>query len=124
MLSVTMLFAAGPKIILFAFLVKLLFFVFYTFSDFWVYLFLTVSLLSIAIGSLSALYQKRVKRLFAYSTIAHTGFILLGVLCCSIESIKSLVLYIALYSILTILTFAFLIHSSLLNYNYPKYISN
>jgi NADH-quinone oxidoreductase subunit N len=79
---------------------------------------------SIAVGSISALYQKRVKRLFAYSTIAHTGFVLLGLLCCSIESTKALVIYIVLYAFLTILTFSFLIKSSISNKNFTKYLAN
>jgi NADH-quinone oxidoreductase subunit N len=123
-LSVTMLFSSAPKIILYSFIVKLFFFVFYDFAIIWSDLFLYASLLSISVGSLSALYQKRVKRLFAYSTIAHTGFILLGVLCCSIESIKAMVVYIVIYSIVTVLTFSFLINSGVSNPNYPKYLAN
>jgi NADH-quinone oxidoreductase subunit N len=55
-------------------------------------------ILSIFVGSISALYQKRVKRLFAFSTIAHTGFILLAILACSIDSAKSLIFYVVIYA--------------------------
>ena len=49
---------------------------------------------SIFVGSISALYQKRVKRLFAFSTIAHTGFILLAFLSASFESANAFIFYI------------------------------
>jgi len=82
------------------------------------------SVSSIAVGSFSAIYQKRVKRLFAYSTIAHTGFILLGILVGSPESAKALVFYIIVYSFLTILLFSILIYSSISASNSVKYIAN
>ena len=78
---------------------------------------------SIIVGSVSAIYQKRVKRLFAYSTIAHTGFILLAFLSCSIESSKALIFYIVIYSCLSIALFASLINSSI-TAQQPKYLIN
>jgi NADH-quinone oxidoreductase subunit N len=123
-LSVTLLFSVAPKIILYGFIIKLFLFVLNDFFFIWGGFFLYASLLSIIIGSLSAIYQKRVKRLFAYSAISHTGFILLGIVCCSIESIKAILVYILIYSILTTLTFSFLINSCILNQNYPKYLAN
>jgi NADH-quinone oxidoreductase subunit N len=80
-------------------------------------------LLSIVIGSISAIYQKRIKRLFAYSTIAHTGFILLAFLCSSLDASKSLVFYVSIYSFLTITTFAILINVSSTAVQ-PKYLIN
>jgi NADH-quinone oxidoreductase subunit N len=76
------------------------------------------------IGSVSAIYQKRLKRLFAYSTIAHTGFILLAFLCCSLDASKSLIFYIVIYSTLTITTFAILINTASATLIQPKYLIN
>lgn len=123
-LSVTLLFASAPKIILFSVIVKLFFFAFIDYTDFWVPFFWIASTFSIAVGSISAIYQKRIKRLFAYSTIAHTGFILLGVLACSVESSKALIFYITVYAFLTILLFSLLIFSTLKTTAYPKYLAN
>jgi NADH-quinone oxidoreductase subunit N len=97
-LSVTLLFASAPKIILFSIIIKLFFFAFIDYKFFWIPFFLLVSTCSIAVGSISAIYQKRIKRLFAYSTIAHTGFILLGILACSTESAKALIFYVTIYA--------------------------
>jgi NADH-quinone oxidoreductase subunit N len=79
---------------------------------------------SIFVGSISALYQKRIKRLFAYSTIAHTGFILLGILASSVDAAKALIFYIVIYAFLTVLLFALLIFAVNSASNYPKYVAN
>lgn len=124
MLSVTLLFASAPKLVIFSIIIKLFFFTFFEFTPVWAPLFLVGSLSSIAVGSISALYQKRIKRLFAYSTISHTGFILLGILAATPESSKALIFYIVVYSLLTILLFSLLIFSTTSNVNYPKYLAN
>lgn len=74
-------------------------------------------------GSLSAIYQKRLKRLFAYSTIAHTGFILLGVVGASPDSIKTLTFYVVIYSGLTLLLFSLLIYAVLSVSGFPAYLA-
>jgi len=123
-LPVTLLFASAPKIILFGLLLKLCFFVLFEYNSIWSLLIGFSGVLSIIIGSFSAIYQKRLKRLFAYSTIAHTGFILLAFLCCSLESSKSLIFYIIIYSCLTITTFGILINASSSTTIQPKYLIN
>jgi NADH-quinone oxidoreductase subunit N len=119
-----MLFASAPKIILFSIVIKLFFFIFYDYANLFIPFFLFSSISSIAVGSISAIYQKRIKRLFAYSTIAHTGFILLGILACTVESSKALILYIIIYAFLTILLFSLLIFTTTSTTTYPKYLSN
>jgi NADH-quinone oxidoreductase subunit N len=124
MISVTLLFASVPKIVIFSIIIKLFLVIFYDFSFFWAPLFLFASVSSIAVGSLSALYQKRIKRLFAYSTISHTGFILLGIVAASPDSINSLIFYVVIYSGLTVLLFSLLIFSIISVTNFPVYLSN
>jgi NADH-quinone oxidoreductase subunit N len=123
-ISVTFLFAAVPKIVLFNLIIKIFLLVFSDFSIIWSSFFLFASVLSIVIGSVSALYQKRLKRLFAYSTISHTGFILLGVACLSVDSTSSLIFYVVVYSGLTILLFSLLIFSIITQENFPAFIAN
>jgi NADH:ubiquinone oxidoreductase subunit 2 (subunit N) len=113
-----------PKIILFSILTKLYFFTCFDHFELWSPFFLLASIASIAVGSFSAIYQKRVKRLFAYSTISHTGFILLGLLVGTPESVKALTFYIIVYAFLTILLFSLLIYSSISSNNSIKYIAN
>ena len=122
-ISVTLLFASVPKIIIFSLIIKIFLLVFYDFSSFWSPLFLCASIMSIAIGSVSAIYQKRLKRLFAYSTIAHTGFILLGIVCTTPEGVQSLVFYLVIYSALTVLLFSLLIFTILSANRFPAYLA-
>jgi NADH-quinone oxidoreductase subunit N len=123
-LPVTLLFSSAPKIILFGLLLKLCFFVLFDYSNLWSIFLGCSAVISIIVGSICAIYQKRLKRLFAYSTIAHTGFILLAFLCSSLDSAKSLVFYIVIYSTLTVTTFAILINIASAVLVQPKYLIN
>jgi NADH-ubiquinone oxidoreductase chain 2 len=68
-------------------------------------LLLISSLLSLIIGTVVGLAQSRIKRLLAYSTISHIGFILLALAINSEQSIDSLIFYIIQYSITNLNTF-------------------
>jgi len=67
------------------------------------------SFLSLIIGSVLGLTQFRIKRLFAYSTISHLGFILLALSINSIESIQAFFFYIMQYSVSNLNAFIILI---------------
>ncbi len=67
-----------------------------------------VAILSLAVGSFGAIFQKNLKRLLAYSSIGHVGFILLGIMIPGEKGISSSLLYILIYSIISIGSFGFL----------------
>jgi NADH-ubiquinone oxidoreductase chain 2 len=67
------------------------------------------SLLSFIIGTVVGLRQVRIKRLFAYSTISHVGFILLALSINSIESIQAFIFYLMQYSISNLNAFLIII---------------
>src|ERR1700710_1663633 len=75
----------------------------------WKNLLLISSLLSLVIGTVVGLAQFRIKRLFAYSTISHVGFILLALSINSIESIQAFIFYLMQYSISNLNAFIILI---------------
>ena len=81
-------------------------------------LILISSILSLIIGSTVGLSQNRIKRLLAYSTISHIGFILLALSINTEQSVESLIFYIVQYSLtnlnvfLIILAVGILINSS------------
>ena len=75
----------------------------------WIYSLLVSSLLSLIIGTVLGLTQFRIKRLFAYSTISHLGFILLALSINSIESIQAFIFYLIQYSISNLNAFILLI---------------
>jgi NADH-ubiquinone oxidoreductase chain 2 len=70
---------------------------------------LVSSLLSLIVGTVLGLTQIRVKRLFAYSTISHVGFILLALSINSIESIQAFIFYLMQYSISNLNAFIILV---------------
>lgn len=72
-------------------------------------LLLLSSLLSLIIGSVVGLGQNKIKRLLAYSTISHVGFILLALAINTEQSIDSLIFYIIQYSITNLNTFLIII---------------
>jgi NADH-ubiquinone oxidoreductase chain 2 len=67
------------------------------------------SLLSLAIGTIVGLTQSRIKRLYAFSTISHVGFILLGLSIHSIESTQAFIFYLMQYSISNLNAFILII---------------
>ena len=75
----------------------------------WTFTLLLSSLLSLIIGSVLGLTQFRVKRLYAYSTISHIGFILLALSINSIESIQSFIFYLIQYSLSNLNAFVLLV---------------
>ena len=75
----------------------------------WIIGLLFSSLTSLVIGALLGLKQSRIKRLFAFSTISHIGFLLLSLSIHSVESIQSFMFYIMQYSISNLNSFIILI---------------
>src|SRR6202012_2883772 len=67
------------------------------------------SMFSLIIGSVLGLTQFRIKRLFAYSTISHVGFILLALSVNTSESIQSYIFYILQYSLSNLNAFVILV---------------
>lgn len=74
----TALFALIPKIALIFLLIKFTAFHFFFNLDVWFFIFMGCGFLSIFIGTFGALFQTKIKRLFAYSAISHMGFILVS----------------------------------------------
>lgn len=75
----------------------------------WKNLLLTTSLLSLIIGTVVGLRQYRIKRLLAFSTISHVGFLLLALAINTEESIESFLFYIFQYSLTNVNTFLILL---------------
>ena len=67
--------------------------------------------LSLLAGSIGALNQSKLKRLFAYSAISHTGFLLAGLASGSVEGLIATVIYSILYIFMGINTFVVLVNA-------------
>ena len=75
---------------------------FHAFSNGWIPVIAIVAALSMVIGNLAAIVQSSVKRLLAYSAIAHAGYMLLGVMANGSEIYPSLIYYATTYGLATI----------------------
>lgn len=100
--NVTSFFAIVPKIAFIGILIRFFFEIFSPISFFFEIFFYIIALLSMFIGALSALNQKKIKRLLAYSSISHIGFILIGFTSNLLNNIPSILLYIIIYIIMSI----------------------
>nr|ASM91512.1 NADH dehydrogenase subunit 2 [Botryosphaeria dothidea]AWN55991.1 NADH dehydrogenase subunit 2 [Botryosphaeria dothidea]AWN56015.1 NADH dehydrogenase subunit 2 [Botryosphaeria dothidea]AWN56052.1 NADH dehydrogenase subunit 2 [Botryosphaeria dothidea]AWN56076.1 NADH dehydrogenase subunit 2 [Botryosphaeria dothidea] len=81
----------------------------FSFNYSWTTSLLLSSLLSLIVGSVLGLTQFRIKRLYAYSTISHVGFILLALSVYSIESIQAFIFYLMQYSVSNLNSFIILV---------------
>lgn len=78
-------------------------------SDTWTIVLSIITALTLLIGNITAVFQQSVKRMLAYSSIAHAGFLLFTIVAISAISWKGLVVYTVAYSIATIGAFTVLI---------------
>ena len=121
---VTTFVAIVAKISIFIFFLELVHYTsnsLFAFQFSWTSSLLVSSLLSLIIGTVVGLTQFRVKRLFAYSTISHVGFILLALSINSIESIQAFIFYLMQYSISNLNAFIILIS---MGYSLYYYVNN
>jgi NADH-ubiquinone oxidoreductase chain 2 len=116
---VTTFVAIIAKISIFIFLLELIYYTRDYFFDFsWTFSLLISSLFSLVIGTVVGLTQFRIKRLFAYSTISHVGFILLALSISSVESTQAFLFYLVQYSISNLNAFIILIAIGVSLYSY------
>lgn len=84
--AVTLVLAAAPKLAAFAITLKLLVVALGDLAADWQPMLMILAILSLAIGNLTAIMQTNFKRMLAYSTISHIGFVLLGLMSGSIDN--------------------------------------
>ena len=77
--------------------------------DFWMPPLFALTCLTLIIGNITALFQKDFKRMLAYSSISHVGYLLFALLTLSADSSNNALLYATAYSFATITAFAVLI---------------
>ncbi|MFF4583412.1 NADH-quinone oxidoreductase subunit NuoN [Streptomyces sp. NPDC001389] len=103
---VTGFMAAATKVAAFGALLRLLYVVLPGLRWDWRPVMWGVAIVTMLAGAVIAVTQTDVKRLLAYSSIAHAGFILAGVIATSAQGVQSVLFYLAAYSFVTIGAFA------------------
>lgn len=107
--SVTLLISTAPKIAAVAMLVRILVDGLGSMHAYWSDLFMVLSILSIALGSVVALMQTNIKRLLAYSTISHVGFIMLGFATGTLTGYGAATFYMLVYVLMSLAAFGVII---------------
>ncbi|WP_105419535.1 MULTISPECIES: NADH-quinone oxidoreductase subunit NuoN [Neorhizobium] len=103
---VTAFFAAGPKVAAMAILVRIVSDAFLPLVADWRQIIVFVSIASMLLGSFAAIGQRNIKRLMAYSSIGHMGYALVGLAAGSETGVSGVVLYMTIYMVMTLGTFA------------------
>jgi NADH-quinone oxidoreductase subunit N len=89
----------------FAVLVRVLLAVFPVVAGYWGPLLAAIAIATMTLGNLIALAQKNIKRMLAYSSIAHAGYAMIGIVAISSFGLSSMVLYIIVYLITNLAAF-------------------
>lgn len=124
---VTTFVAIIAKISIFIFLLELVHYTNKSMFDVnfsWTISLLLSSILSLIIGTIVGLTQSRLKRLYAFSTISHVGFILLALSIHSVESIQAFMFYLMQYSISNLNAFILIITIGYSLYCYTYEVKN
>ena len=100
--SVTSFFALVPKIAAIAVFIRFLYVPFVNVINHWQTIIIFLSIASMLLGAFAAIGQHNIKRLMAYSSIGHIGYVLAGLATASNEGIQSAILYLSIYLIMNL----------------------
>ncbi len=103
---VTAFFAAAPKIAAVALLLRVLVDPFGGLTDQWRQIVTFMAVVSMVLGAVGAIQQTNIKRLMAYGSIGHIGYILLGLSAGTEQGVRGILIYLAVYLVMTVGTFA------------------
>ncbi len=103
---VTAFFAAAPKLAALALLARVLYGAFPGMEAQWRQIVIFLAIASMLLGAFAAIGQTNIKRLMAYSSIGHVGFALVGVAAADEAGLQGLLIYLAIYLVMTLGSFA------------------
>ncbi len=107
--SITAFMSVGPKAAGFAVLGRVFMIAFASIKVEWAAILIPLSILSMAVGNIVALAQSNIKRMLAYSSIAHAGYALIGVIVANNEGISSMMNYLMIYAFMNMGAFGVII---------------
>ncbi|TXF11361.1 NADH-quinone oxidoreductase subunit NuoN [Pelomicrobium methylotrophicum] len=103
--AMTLFIASAPKLAAFGFVMRILVDGLQPLFPDWQGMLVILALASMAIGNITAIVQSNIKRMLAYSTISHMGFMLLGFLSGEVNGYSSAMFYVVTYVLTTLGTF-------------------
>jgi NADH-quinone oxidoreductase subunit N len=110
--SITAFISVAPKVASFAFFIRILIAGLWPMRAEWQALTIGVAIATMTLGNLAAMRQTNIKRFFGYSTIAHVGFLLLGLVALADgnrDGLTAIVIYLLVYAFMNLGAFAVII---------------
>src|SRR5271166_6640710 len=109
---VTLFMSAGPKAVAFAVFIRVFMTAFAPITNRWEPFVWSSALLTMIIGNFAALMQTNIKRLLAYSSIAHAGYVMVAIAAHNQVGVAAAMFYLAAYAFMNIGAFAVVTHFS------------
>jgi NADH-quinone oxidoreductase subunit N len=106
---VTAFFATAPKVAAMALIARVVHDAFGSVPSDWSQVLAALAVVSMFLGAIAAIGQKDIKRLMAYSSIAHMGYALVGLAAATPQGVQATLLYMAIYVTMNLGTFAFIL---------------
>jgi NADH-quinone oxidoreductase subunit N len=106
---ITLFMSTVVKVAGFAAFLRLFSACFITIAGFWTPVLLVITIITLFIGNITALYQQSFKRMMAFSSISHAGYLLFAIVALGASSANSIFVYATAYSIASIIAFGGLI---------------
>lgn len=100
--SITTFISVAPKFASFALILRLLFVALKPLQVEWTPLLIVVCVLTMTLGNITAISQSNIKRLLAYSSIAHAGYLMLGIIAANEYGITGIAIYFLTYTFMNI----------------------
>lgn len=107
---VTALLASAPKVATFALMLRIFYVAFGSATNLWFWVIWVSAALSMTIGNLAALKQTNVKRMLAYSSIAHAGYILVAFAAGTEAAVIAILFYLGAYTLMKLGAFLVVAH--------------
>ena len=106
---VTAFFATAPKVAGMALIARVVYDAFGAIPAEWTQVLAALAVLSMFLGAVAAIGQRDIKRLLAYSSIAHMGYALVGLAAGTVEGVQAMLIYMAIYVTMNLGTYAFIL---------------
>ena len=106
---ITAFFATAPKVAAMALFVRVMHDAFGSVVGDWQQIVSLIALLSMFLGAIAAIGQSNIKRLMAYSSIAHMGYALMGLAAGTSQGVEALLIYMSIYVTMNLGMFAFIL---------------
>ena len=102
----TAFFSVAPKIAAMALFIRVMTYPFGHLDDQWRQIIWVIAVGSMLLGAFAAINQRNIKRLMAYSSIGHVGYMLIGLAATSETGVRGILIYLAIYLFMNVGTFA------------------